>query len=67
VVDFSEYVTAHALWREGAIAMGRLTTESAWTRLIAAQVEATAQLGDEGSSDRQSEAFSEIVLSLMEE
>ncbi len=42
VVDFSEYVTAHALWGEGAIPMGSLTTESAWTRLIAAQVEAMA-------------------------
>ncbi len=35
-VDFSEYVTGHELWREGAIPMGRLTTESVYTRLLAA-------------------------------
>jgi aspartyl-tRNA(Asn)/glutamyl-tRNA(Gln) amidotransferase subunit B len=34
-VDFSEYVTSHELWKEGAIPMGGLTTESAFTRLIA--------------------------------
>ena len=62
VVDFSEYVTAHALWREGAIPMGRLTTESAWTRLIAAQVEATAA-GDTADDA----AFTDRVLSLMED
>ena len=38
VVDFSEYVTAHQLWREGAVPMGRLTTESVLTRLVAAQL-----------------------------
>jgi aspartyl-tRNA(Asn)/glutamyl-tRNA(Gln) amidotransferase subunit B len=37
-VDFSEYVTGHELWREGAIPMGRLTTESAYTRLLAVQL-----------------------------
>ncbi|MFQ3621273.1 MAG: Asp-tRNA(Asn)/Glu-tRNA(Gln) amidotransferase subunit GatB [Spirochaetales bacterium] len=36
VVDFSGYVTAHALWREGAIPMGPLATESVYTKLIAA-------------------------------
>jgi len=35
-VDFSEYVTSHQLWREGAIPMGTLTTESVYTRLITA-------------------------------
>lgn len=35
-VDFSEYVTSHELWREGAIPMGTLTTESVYTRLVAA-------------------------------
>ena len=35
IVDFSGYVTSHELWREGAIPMGPLTTESAWTKLIA--------------------------------
>ena len=29
IVDFSRYVTSHELWREGAIPMGSLTTESA--------------------------------------
>jgi aspartyl-tRNA(Asn)/glutamyl-tRNA(Gln) amidotransferase subunit B len=33
-VDFSEYVTSHELWREGAIPMGTLTTESVYTRLL---------------------------------
>ncbi len=37
-VDFSEYVTAHELWRRGAIPMGGLTTESAFTRLVAAML-----------------------------
>ncbi len=35
-VDFSEYVTGHELWREGAIPMGGLTTESVYTRLLVA-------------------------------
>jgi aspartyl-tRNA(Asn)/glutamyl-tRNA(Gln) amidotransferase subunit B len=35
IVDFSGYVTSHELWREGAIPMGALTTESAYTRLLA--------------------------------
>ena len=39
-VDFSEYVTGHELWREGAVPMGTLTTESVYTRLIAALVAA---------------------------
>ncbi|MGA2975307.1 MAG: Asp-tRNA(Asn)/Glu-tRNA(Gln) amidotransferase subunit GatB [Spirochaetia bacterium] len=34
IVDFSRYVTSHELWREGAIPMGPLTTESAWTKLV---------------------------------
>jgi len=36
VVDFSEYLSSHALWREGAVPMGSLTTESAYTRLLLA-------------------------------
>ena len=36
IVDFSGYVTSHELWREGAVPMGFLTTESAYTRLLAA-------------------------------
>ncbi len=35
IVDFSRYVTSHELWREGAVPMGSLTTESAYTRLVA--------------------------------
>ncbi|MGO9307402.1 MAG: Asp-tRNA(Asn)/Glu-tRNA(Gln) amidotransferase subunit GatB [Spirochaetia bacterium] len=35
IVDLSRYATAHELWREGAIPMGPLTTESAWTKLVA--------------------------------
>lgn len=34
-VDFSDYVTSHELWREGAVPMGTMTTESAYTRLLA--------------------------------
>jgi aspartyl-tRNA(Asn)/glutamyl-tRNA(Gln) amidotransferase subunit B len=34
-VDFSEYSTSHELWQEGALPMGNLTTESAYTKLIA--------------------------------
>ncbi len=40
VVDFSEYVTAHELWKGGAIPMGDLTTESTFTKLVAAQLAA---------------------------
>jgi aspartyl-tRNA(Asn)/glutamyl-tRNA(Gln) amidotransferase subunit B len=35
IVDFSRYVTSHELWREGAVPMGALTTESTYTKLIA--------------------------------
>jgi aspartyl-tRNA(Asn)/glutamyl-tRNA(Gln) amidotransferase subunit B len=35
IVDFSRYVTSHELWREGAVPMGSLTTESAYMRLVA--------------------------------
>jgi len=38
MVDFADYVTSHELWREGAVPMGRLTTESAFTRLVVAQL-----------------------------
>ena len=34
IVDLSRYSTAHELWREGAIPMGALATESAWTKLV---------------------------------
>src|SRR5208337_3662225 len=34
IVDLSRYATAHELWREGAIPMGPLATESAWTKLV---------------------------------
>jgi aspartyl-tRNA(Asn)/glutamyl-tRNA(Gln) amidotransferase subunit B len=53
IVDFSRYVTSHELWREGAIPMGSLTTESTYTKLIAclafcesdAEVPARMELG----------------------
>jgi len=35
IVDFSGYITSHELWREGAIPMGFMTTESVYTRLLA--------------------------------
>lgn len=35
IVDFADYITGHELWQEGAIPMGSLTTESAFTRLVA--------------------------------
>jgi aspartyl-tRNA(Asn)/glutamyl-tRNA(Gln) amidotransferase subunit B len=38
IVDFSSYVTADALWKEGAIPMGSLATESVYTKLIAASL-----------------------------
>jgi aspartyl-tRNA(Asn)/glutamyl-tRNA(Gln) amidotransferase subunit B len=44
-VDFSEYVTAHELWKEGAVPMGGLSTESAYTKLIAAAL--TAETDEE--------------------
>jgi aspartyl-tRNA(Asn)/glutamyl-tRNA(Gln) amidotransferase subunit B len=63
VVDFSEYVTAHALWREGAVPMGLLTTESVYTRLIAAQIEAEQHLESIETTPR----FDAFVASLMRE
>lgn len=35
-VDFSEYITSHRIWKEGAVPMGYMITESVYTRLIAA-------------------------------
>ncbi|MEX2443382.1 MAG: Asp-tRNA(Asn)/Glu-tRNA(Gln) amidotransferase subunit GatB [Alkalispirochaeta sp.] len=71
VVDFSEYVTAHALWREGAVPMGSLTTESAWTRLIAAQVETMAvRSADDGETPESvpvDDEYTERVRALMED
>jgi aspartyl-tRNA(Asn)/glutamyl-tRNA(Gln) amidotransferase subunit B len=64
VVDFSEYVTAHGLWREGAIPMGGLSTESVWTRLIAAQVEVVATGSDSVAGE---DAFTDRLLQLMED
>ncbi|SIQ13657.1 aspartyl/glutamyl-tRNA(Asn/Gln) amidotransferase subunit B [Alkalispirochaeta americana] len=61
VVDFSEYVTAHALWREGAVPMGGLTTESAFTRLVVAQLEVLCE-GETQSREAQREG----VLALMD-
>jgi aspartyl-tRNA(Asn)/glutamyl-tRNA(Gln) amidotransferase subunit B len=43
-LDFSRYVTSHELWREGAVPMGTLTTESAYARLLAILV--TTDLSD---------------------
>ena len=43
IVDFSRYFTSHELWREGAIPMGFLTTESAYTRLLVALVVADSE------------------------
>jgi aspartyl-tRNA(Asn)/glutamyl-tRNA(Gln) amidotransferase subunit B len=37
-VDFSTYITSYELWREGAIPMGSLTTESVYGLLIAVLV-----------------------------
>jgi aspartyl-tRNA(Asn)/glutamyl-tRNA(Gln) amidotransferase subunit B len=38
IVDFSGYITSRELWKEGAVPMGSLTTESAYTRLLAASL-----------------------------
>ena len=35
IVDFSEYVTGHELWKEGAIPMGAMTSETAYAKLLA--------------------------------
>ena len=35
IVDFSEYITGHELWKEGAIPMGAMTSETAYTKLLA--------------------------------
>lgn len=38
IVDFSEYITSHELWKEGAVPMRSVASESAYTRLIASLV-----------------------------
>ncbi len=57
IVDFSGYITSHELWREGAIPMGSLTTESTFTRLI------VSLLASESDEDllRLMEEFSEDI------
>ncbi len=45
VVDFSGYVTAHELWKEGVVPMGALTTESAYARFVAAWLVAGDEAG----------------------
>ena len=58
IVDFAGYVTSHELWREGAVPMGALTTESAYTRLLAGLLVSAGE--PEG-------ARAEQVLRIMEE
>jgi aspartyl-tRNA(Asn)/glutamyl-tRNA(Gln) amidotransferase subunit B len=45
IVDFSGYVTAHELWKEGAVPMGALSTESVYARLVAAWIVAGTEAG----------------------
>ena len=45
-VNFSDYLTSHELWREGAIPMGTLTTESVYTRLLAVLLTAESREPD---------------------
>jgi L-asparaginase/Glu-tRNA(Gln) amidotransferase subunit D len=45
IVDFAGYVISHELWREGAVPMGALTTESAYTRLLAALLVSAGEPG----------------------
>jgi aspartyl-tRNA(Asn)/glutamyl-tRNA(Gln) amidotransferase subunit B len=53
IVDFSRYVTSHELWKEGAVPMGSLTTESAYTRLL---VSIATSAGDEEVRERMEKA-----------
>ncbi len=48
VVDFKGYSTSRELWREGAVPMGGLTTESAVARYLAASVIADSEEELEG-------------------
>ncbi len=45
IVDFSGYITAHELWKEGAVPMGALSTESVYARLVAAWIVAGTEAG----------------------
>ncbi|MFP4362897.1 MAG: Asp-tRNA(Asn)/Glu-tRNA(Gln) amidotransferase subunit GatB [Spirochaetia bacterium] len=38
IVDFSRYITSRELWKDGAVPMGMLTTEAAYTRLLASLI-----------------------------
>ncbi|MCR5400233.1 MAG: asparaginase domain-containing protein [Treponema sp.] len=42
-LDFSQYVTAHDVWREGAVPMGYLTTESAVSLYFACAIVSDSQ------------------------
>jgi aspartyl-tRNA(Asn)/glutamyl-tRNA(Gln) amidotransferase subunit B len=53
IVDFSEYPASHELWKEGAVPMGGLTTETVFARLLAAPV-----LAD---GDDEVQAFMEVT------
>jgi aspartyl-tRNA(Asn)/glutamyl-tRNA(Gln) amidotransferase subunit B len=52
VVDFSGYVTAHELWKEGAVPMGPLITESAYARFVAAWLVAGDESGARSLMER---------------
>ncbi len=43
IVDFSQYITAHRIWKEGAVPMGNLTTESVFSRYLAASLIAESE------------------------
>jgi len=45
LVDFSLYLSAHELWKVGAVPMGALTTESSYARFVAAWIVAGDQEG----------------------
>jgi aspartyl-tRNA(Asn)/glutamyl-tRNA(Gln) amidotransferase subunit B len=42
-VDFSGYVSSKELWKEGAVPMGALTTETAVARFLAASIIADSE------------------------
>lgn len=58
-LDFSQYAIAHGVWREGAVPMGYLTTESAIALYFACSLAADSQQEIEELMDQYAEIYSD--------
>ena len=58
-LDFSQYVTAHGVWREGAVPMGYLTTESVIALYFACSLASDSQQEFEELMEQYAEMYSD--------